>query len=109
MCSFILQVVIGIIVIIIGIFNSMGNISLLHFYHRKRVKQEDIIPFGKKVGLGSIIIGSSIIIAGIFSILNELLSNTIYIYISNIILAIGFIIGLITIFYAMFKYNKGIF
>ena len=25
-----------------------GNISLLHSYHRKRVKKEDIIPFLKE-------------------------------------------------------------
>ena len=60
------------------------------------------IPFGKKVGIGSIIIGIAIIIAGTFSILN-------YTYISNVILGIGLIIGCILIFYAMLKYNKGIF
>ena len=100
--EFIIQIIIGLILIIIGIFNMKGNISLLHSYHRKRVKKEDIIPFGKKVGIGSIIIGITIILAGVFTILNH--TN-----ITNIILVIGLVSGFIIIFYAMFKYNKGIF
>ena len=99
---FIIQIIIGLVLVIIGIFNMKGNISLLHSYHRKRVKKEDIIPFGKNVGIGSIIIGITIILAGLFTILN-------YTNIGNIILVIGLVIGCILIFYAMFKYNKGIF
>ena len=102
MKEFIMQIIMGLILIIIGTFNMKGNISLLHSYHRKKVKKEDIIPFGKKIGIGSIIIGITIIITGSLTILN-------YTTISNIILIIGLIIGLIFIFYAMFKYNKGIF
>ena len=100
--EFMIQIIIGLVLIIIGIFNMKGNISMLHSYHRKRVKKEDVIPFGKKVGIGSIIIGITIILAGIFTILN-------YTNISNVILVIGLVTGLIIIFYAMFKYNKGIF
>ena len=48
MGEFIIQIIIGLIIIIIGILNMKGNISLLHSYHRKRVKKEDIIPFEKK-------------------------------------------------------------
>jgi len=102
MGEFIIQIIIGLIMIIIGILNMKGNISLLHSYHRKRVKKEDIIPFGKKVGIGSIIIGITIILAGVFTILN-------YANISNVVLVIGLVTGFIIIFYAMFKYNKGIF
>ncbi len=100
--EFIIQIIIGLVLIIIGICNMKGNISLLHSYHRKRVKKEDVIPFGKKVGIGSIIIGITIILAGLFTIFN-------YTNISNVILVIGFVTGFIIIFYAMFKYNKGIF
>ena len=98
----IIQIIIGFVLIIIGIFNMKGNISMLHSYHRKKVKKEDVIPFGKKVGIGSIIIGITIILAGVFTILN-------YTNISNVILVIGLVTGLIIFFYAMFKYNKGIF
>ena len=102
MVEFIIQIIIGLVLVGVGVFNMKGNISLLHSYHRKRVKKENIISYGKKVGIGNIIIGITIIVAGCLRILN-------YTYISNIILGIGFIIGCILIFYAMFKYNKGIF
>lgn len=102
MHEFIIQIIIGLIIIIIGTLNIKGNISLLHSYHRKRVKKEDIKPFGKKVGIGSIIIGITEILASILTYFN-------YTNISNIILSVGLLIGFIIIFSAMIKYNKGIF
>ena len=105
MGEFIIQILIGIILIAIGKSNMKGNISLLHSYHRKRVKKEDELPFGKKIGFGTIIIGCTIIITGIL----ELLLNQSFQYLTNIILIIGLIPGFIIIFYALFKYNKGIF
>ena len=48
MGELILQIIIGFSLIILGIINMKGNISMLHSYHRKRVKKEDIIPYGKK-------------------------------------------------------------
>lgn len=98
----IIQIIIGLVLIVIGIFNTKGNISLLHSYHRKRIKEEDIKPFGKKVGIGTIIIGITIILAGLFAFLS-------YANISKVVLIIGLITGCIIIFYALFKYNKGIF
>ena len=105
MIDLILQIVLGMIIIVIGISNMKGNISLLHSYHRKRVKKEDVYAFGKMVGIGSIIIGITIIIAGVVDFLLE----PAFQYVINIILCVGFIPGFIIIFYALFKYNKGIF
>ena len=102
MRELIIQIIIGLVLIVIGIFNTKGNISLLHSYHRKRIKEEDIKPFGKKVGIGTIIIGITIILAGLFAFLS-------YANISKVVLIIGLITGCIIIFYALFKYNKGIF
>ena len=98
----IIEIIIGLVLIVIGIFNTKGNISLLHSYHRKRIKEENIKPFGKKVGIGTIIIGITIILAGLFAFLS-------YANISKVVLIIGLITGCIIIFYALFKYNKGIF
>ena len=101
MTEVIVQIAIGIILIVVGILNAKGNISMLHSYHRKRVKEEDVIPFGKKIGAGSIIMGLTIIVAGITDLLS--------LDIANIVLIIGFIPGIVLIVYAMMKYNKGIF
>lgn len=88
------RIILGIIIIGIGISNMKGNISSLHAYHRNRVKEEDVLPFGRMVGLGTIIIG-------IFLIISMFLSES--------ILIIGLVLGLIPILYGMFKYNGGIF
>ena len=107
--SYIVTIVLAIILIVIGILNMKGNISSLHSYHRKRVTEEDRIPFGRKVGVGTIIIGISLILFGTLMSAFELLTNTMYEHIANIILIIGLIVGIGFNFYAMFKYNKGIF
>lgn len=101
MTEFIVQAVVGVVIIVIGILNIKGNITMLHSYHRKKVKEEDIIPFGKTIGLGTIIVGCTILAAGI----SELFLNNI----TNAILIVGFIQGFIIMFYALLKYNKGIF
>ena len=93
----------GIMCIFIGITNRKGNISTLHSYHRNKVAEEDILPFGKLVGLGTIIIGISLVIVSIITLTinNEL--------IINIILTVGFVVGMGLNLYAIIKYNKGLF
>ena len=63
MPAFIVSALVGIVCIVLGVSNMKGNISSLHSYHRNRVSEEDRIPFGKKVGLGTIIIGVGIIMS----------------------------------------------
>ena len=109
MQSAIPTIILGILLIVLGYFNTKGNISLLHSYHRKRVSEEDRVPFGKLVGLGNIIIGVAVIIYGIMLIIKESTKIETFDLIGTVILAIGVIIGLIISFYAMKKYNKGIF
>ena len=101
MTEFIVQVVIGFFIIVVGALNTKGHISLLHSYHRKRVKEEDVLPFGKKIGLGTIIVGCTVIVAGI--------SELFFSDITNIILVVGFVPGFSVMVYALLKYNKGIF
>ena len=105
----ILTSIIGIVFIGIGIANTKGNISMLHSYHTKRVSEEDRLPFGRLVGTGIIIIGVAIIIAGALLYAAEATENKVFMLAGNILLAAGFIAGLAPIFYAMKKYNKGIF
>ena len=101
MTETIMQAVAGLVIIILGILNMKGNISLLHSYHRKRVKEEDIRPFGRIIGIGTIIVGITIIAAGITGVFFE---NA-----TNIVLIAGFVPGFGLILYALLKYNKGIF
>ena len=105
----ILTFVIGIIIIILGISNTKGNISSLHSYHRNRVTEEDRLPFGKKVGAGMIIIGSTIVLFGICTALTYLTDKAIFTIIGTVIMILVIVIGTILAFAAMIKYNKGIF
>ena len=109
MFEFIISLILGVIFVIIGISNMLGNISSLHSYHRQRVAEEDIKPFGKKVGLGTIIIGASIVIFSILSILSSYSNNDIFIIVGTLLLIAGLISGIIISLKAINKYNKGIF
>ena len=100
---------VGVIGIVLGISNMRGNISTLHFYHRHRVSEEDRIPFGKQVGLGTMVIGIGIIIFSVLSTVTLYTENNIFILIGNAVLIVGIVAGLIISFKAMIKYNKGIF
>lgn len=100
---------VGVVFIVLGISNMRGNISTLHSYHRHRVSEEDRIPFGKQVGLGTMIIGIGIIIFSVLSAVTLYTENNIFILIGTVVLIVGIIVGLIISFKAMIKYNKGIF
>ena len=99
----------GVVCIFLGISNMRGNISTLHSYHRHRVSEEDRIPFGKQVGLGTMIVGIGIIIFTVLSTITLYTENNIFTLIGAAALIVGIIVGLIMSFKAMIKYNKGIF
>ncbi|MBQ7136848.1 MAG: hypothetical protein IJO43_02585 [Bacilli bacterium] len=109
MSSCIILLVLGSLLVGMGNLNMKGNISSLHFYHRYRVLEKDRVPFGRKVGIGTIIIGGSVILLGILSMLTIFTGKEIFNLIGNGVIIVGLIIGLGISFYAMIKYNKGIF
>ena len=109
MQAFIVALIVGIICIVLGTLNMRGNISSIHSYHRHRVKEEDVIPFGKGVGLGTVIIGVAIIIFSVLSAITLYTDNQVFILVGVVVLIAGIIIGLVVSFCAMIKYNKGIF
>ena len=105
----IVTLLVGIVCIVLGISNIRGNISSLHSYHRYRVSEEDRIPFGKQVGLGTMIVGIGIIVFSILSSITLYTENNIFIVVGTAFLIVGIILGLVISFRAMIKYNKGIF
>ena len=99
--EYITMLVLGILISVLGIVNIKGNISTIHSYNRRKVKEEDIPKYGKAVGTGTLIIGASLVIAFIVSFWSEVM-------IAFIILP-AVVVGIAFILYAQFKYNKGIF
>ena len=109
MPAFIVTALVGVVCIVLGISNMKGNISSLHSYHRSRVSEEYRIPFGRMVGLGTIIIGAAIIVFSGLSAVTLYTDNEMFTLIGTGILIAGIIVGLVISFKAMIKYNKGIF
>lgn len=97
----IMLLILGIFISILGIVNIRGNISTIHSYNRRKVKEEDVPKYGKAVGTGTLIIGISFVIAYAVTYLNE--DAIPYIVIPAIL------IGLIFMLYGQIKYNHGIF
>ena len=109
MTAFFVTAIVGVVCIVLGISNMRGNISSLHSYHRHRVSEKDRLPFGKKVGLGTVILGIAILVFGVLSAVTLYTGNELYTLIGSGILLVGMIVGLVISFYAMIKYNHGIF
>ena len=109
MKAFIPLLAVGLLISILAIINMTGNISSLHWYHRHRVTEENKKPFGKLVGLGTLIIGLAIIVFGVLFLIFELTQLEALVIIGSVELLVGIIVVTIISFYAMKKYNGGIF
>ena len=109
MTEFITVLILGILISILGIINMTGNISSLHWYHRQRVSEENRKPFGKLVGLGTLIIGLAMIVFGILFLISEQAQLEALVIIGVVELIASIIVGMVISFYAMKKYNGGIF
>lgn len=98
----IILLVLGVFISVLGIVNMTGNISTIHSYNRRKVKEEDIPKYGKAMGIGTLLIGVSFIIAFILMLQN---SEALI----EFIVPPAIVIGIAFMLYAQFKYNKGIF
>ena len=86
-----------------------GNISTLHSYHRQRVAPEDVKPFGKRVGFGTVICGLACVLFGVMMLIHELTTMILFVWIGTGLLTVGLSIGIIISIKAIMKYNKGLF
>lgn len=104
--GYIISFIVGVVCVVLGVSNMRGHISSLHSYHRHRVSEEDKVPFGKKVGLGTIICGAAIMAFSILSAINLYIENQLLVIVGTVLLVAGLVAGLGLSFYAMIKYNK---
>ena len=96
------QLGLGIICVLLGIFNMCGNIGTIHWYNRRKVTKENQKAYCMFVGLGTLIAGVGIIAGAVIEALG-------YIAASGLAIGVGVLIGLALMLYAQFKYNKGLF
>ena len=109
MAEWIVMMGFGVLVAFLGIVNMTGNISSLHWYHRKRVTEADRKPFGRLVGLGTLWVGLSIVVYGGVMMLYDITHMFWLVPLAVVLLVMGIRGGLGLTFYAMIRYNKGIF
>ena len=109
MLGFLVAFLVGVLCVGLGISNRKGNIESLHSYHRSRVSEEDRLPFGKQVGLGTILIGVSIMLFSVLSAVSVYMDIQILVIIGTVVMIVGMVAGSIITFAAMIKYNKGVF
>ncbi len=109
MDSFLFLFLLGALIIIIGVRNLKGDVASLHRYHRKRVSEEDRIPFGRKIGTGTVIIGCTVVVKACTWVAVEKWELPRMDTIGTVVLIAGLAVGFAFILYAMIKYNKGVF
>ena len=110
MLEIVVVYLVGLAVIFLGVLAFKGNVKYLHSYHVKRVTEENKKPFCLLVGIGHTIIGLFIIIANVFTTIAFVKgASATFTTLSNVIALAGLVIGFAICFYAMIKYNKGIF
>ena len=109
MIGFVVSFLVGVVCLVLGFVNRSGNISTLHEYHRNRVSEEDRIPFGRKVGLGTVIIGAGIMAFSVLGTVTLYTEKDLFILIGTALMLLAIVIGMAISFAAMKKYNKGIF
>lgn len=81
-----------------------GNIHLIHEYHRKKVKDEDIIEYGKSFAKGLFLIALSTLFSGTVALLGE----TVHVALIAVgSLFIGILIASISIARVQKKLNGG--
>ena len=109
MFAYLIPMVVGIILIIIGIDNLRGNIDSVHFYHTHRVKQSDKKAYGKLMGIGTLICSLGTMSFGILALLSDTTDNPSLSTAGSYLAVMGLIADIGFMTYATVKYNKGIF
>lgn len=102
MVKFVMFFLIGIVLIALGIVNLKGNVSTIHWYHRRKVAESDVPKYGRCMGIGTALIGISLIASALLEIIFR---SAVF----DWIIVGGIVVGIAVMLYAQFKYNKGIF
>lgn len=102
-------ILLGLCVVILGVCNFNGNINSIHWYHRQRITEENKKMFGRLMGVGTIFCGVGIMVLGLSALAAQSTGNELFTTIGSAIVMMCVAVGLGISFYAMIKYNKGIF
>ena len=94
----IIEMAVGALCIVLGLLIWLK--PLLHSYHYKNVKEEDLPAYCRLAGIALMLIGVGIIVAGVL--------NLFYLSLWWVPLVVGFTVGFSIFIYAQKKYNGSI-
>ena len=97
----VIEMAVAVLCIVFGLLIWVGRkVSLLHSYHYKNVKKEDMRAYTRLIGIALILIGLGIAVTGVL--------NLFYISLWWIPVLVGFVAGLTVFIIAQKKYNGSI-
>ena len=97
----IIEMAVGALCIVLGLLIWLKRkVSILHSYHYKNVKEEDLPAYCRLAGIALMLIGVGIIVAGAL--------NLFYLSLWWVPLVVGFTVGFSIFIYAQKKYNGSI-
>ena len=92
----------GLLLVLMGCFNMGGNLTTIHWYHRRNVREEDRRSYGRSIGGGTAVMGAAVALTGALQL--ALPWEGWY-----AALLAGIAAGLGLILYGQLRYNGGIF
>ena len=99
-CS--IEIAIGALCIVLGLLVWLKKmVKILHSYHYKKVKEEDIPAYTRLVGISLILVGVGIAVTGVLDLFN--------IALWWVSLVVGIVAGMTLLIVAQKKYNGSIF
>ncbi len=91
---------IGIVLIVLGLLTwKKQRITIIHEYHYKNVKTQDIPAYTRLMGIGQIVIGSGLCITSVLGLITQSVA------VSLTGFTVSLIIGVIIFHKAQMKYN----
>lgn len=93
--------VLGVILLVLSVVNFRGDISTIHWYHRRKVTTENAPKYGRVMGIGTGIVGLCAIVT---AALEAAMSRNL-----DAVIICGCVAGIGVMLYAQIKYNHGLF
>ena len=101
--EWIIEILVAILLLVCGVIVFKGNISIIHSYHAKNVT--DVKGYGKAMGAGLLIMS----VAPAFGGVVHMLELDAPVFLVPVVDGVIFLIGIILIVRAQYKYNGSIF
>ncbi len=101
MTKLVSYLLIGLVLAVVGLANVQGNLRSIHWYHRRRVRPEDVPKYGRLMGIGTITAGAGLILSAVLQLFLRWAAL-------DWLTLIGLAAGIALMFYAQIRYNRGL-